>query len=156
MREGHIVMTCGRENRLKGPIQSIEVSYLVHATEDQERIGSAVAALIGSVGEPKVDRMEGHFGNSITRVTFHPIGAEAQNSFSRLVSKMGPALKRLLREELGAHMDEHSALYLRLDKQKLMAGRLELGDADPVRLRVKLRLHTVKGGAESLFAGLLS
>ena len=141
---------------MKGPIRSVEVSYLVHATEDAEKLGSAVTTLIGLVGEPLVEEMEGHFGNSITRVSYHPTGDDAQSAFARLVSKMGPALKRQLRAEVGAHLDEHSALYLRLDKQQLVAGRMELADADPVRVRVKLRIHTVKGGAAPLFVGLLS
>jgi RNA binding exosome subunit len=69
---------------------------------------------------------------------------------------MGQSLRNQLKDELGEHLDEHSALYLRLDKQRLLSGRLELTDADPVRIRVKPRLYTAKGGARSLFAGLLS
>jgi RNA binding exosome subunit len=156
VREGHIVMTCGRRPKLKGPIQSLEVSYLVHATEDAGKIGSAVASFLGDIGEPKAEEMEGHFGNAITRIIYHLTGENAQRAFAELISKMDPSLKRRLRGEVGEHLDEHSALYLRLNKQRLLAGVLELTDADPVRLRVKPRLYTVKGGAASLFVGLLS
>lgn len=140
----------------KSPIQSLEVSYLVHATEDAERIGSAVTSILGSVGEPEVDEMEGHFGNRIVRVSHHLTGEDAVRTFNTMVSRMEPSLKRRLRDELGHHLDEHCALFLRLDKQRMMAGKLELTDADPVRLRVKPRLYTARAGAPSLFVRLLS
>ncbi|HYB45212.1 MAG TPA: RNA-binding domain-containing protein [Nitrososphaerales archaeon] len=141
---------------MKGPIQSVEVSYLVHATEDAQKIGSAVESIFGPLGEPKVDAMEGHFGNAITRVNHHVTGEDAARAFASLTSKMGSGLKQRLRSEVGDHLDEHSAFYLRLDKQRLIEGALELAEADPVRLRVKPRLYMARGGAASLFAGLLS
>ncbi|MDG6901057.1 MAG: hypothetical protein JRM80_03765 [Nitrososphaerota archaeon] len=140
----------------RSQIQSLEVSYLVHATEDPEKIGSAVTSILGAVGEPEVDEMEGHFGNTIVRVSHHLTGEDAARAFTMLASRMEPGLKGRLRDELGLHLDEHYALYLRLDKQRMMAGKLELTDADPVRLRVKPRLYTARAGAPSLFLGLLS
>ena len=141
---------------MKGPIQSLEVSYLVHATEDPERVRAAVSSLLGFGGEPQEDRLEGHFGNPILRVSYHLTGEEAQSGFDRLASRMGQALRTRLKGELGEHLDEHFALYLRLDKQELLSGNLEISDADPVRVRVKPRLYTARAGARALFAGLLS
>jgi len=141
---------------LKSSIQSLEVSFLVHATEDETKIGKAVASVLEFEGEPKRDEMEGHFGNSIVRVSYHLTGEEAQGAFGKLVSKMEPALRKRLRGDVGERLDEHSALYLRLDKQCLMEGRVELADADPIRIRVKPRLYTAKGGARALFVGFLS
>jgi len=141
---------------VKGPIQSLEASYFVHATEDAEKIAAAVVSLLDCPGEAKADEMEGHFGNSIIRVSYHITGDEAQRAFEQLSSKMGSGLKKRLKDELDNHLDEHWALYLRLDKQRLLSGKLELTDADPVRIRVKPRLYTAKGGARALFAGLLS
>jgi len=141
---------------LKGQIQSLEVSYIVHATEDAGKIGAAVVSLLEYAGEAVADEMEGHFGNSIVRVSYHIIGEDAQHAFEQLASKMGQGLRTRLKDELDKHLDEHSALYLRLDKQRLLSGRLELTDADPVRIRVKPRLYAAKGGARSLFAGFFS
>lgn len=141
---------------LKGPIQSLEVSYMVHATEDSAKISAAVTSLFGHLGGEKSDRLEGHFGNPIVRVTYHMTGEDAQRAFQRFASKMDLTLKKRLKVELDEHLDEHFALYLRLDKQRLLSGRLELTNSDTVRVRVKPRLYTAKGGARSLFAGLLS
>lgn len=141
---------------MKGSIQSLEVSYFVHATEDLGKIGAAVASLLDYAGEAKTDEMEGHFGNSIVRVRYHITGDDAQRAFEQVTSKMGQSVRNRLKDELDEHLDEHWALYVRLDKQRLLSGRLELTDADPVRIRVKPRLYTAKGGARSLFVGLLS
>ena len=141
---------------MKGPIQSVEVSYLVHATEDSGKISAAVESVLGTAGEPKSEEMEGHFGNAIVRVTHHLTGEDASNAFASLASKMSPSLKQQLRSEVEDHLDEHSAFYFRLDKQRLVEGKLQLAEADPVRIRVKPRRYMVKGGAASLFSGLLT
>jgi len=134
----------------------VEVSYLVHSTEDQERIEATVTAQLGLLGEVIREEMEGHFGNKIVRIRHHMTGENAGRAFSAVVSKMSPALKGKLRSQVAKHLDEHSAFYVRLDKQGLMEGRLELADSDPVRIRVKPRTHLVKGGAASFFGRLLS
>jgi RNA binding exosome subunit len=156
VRKVHIVMTCGLPRTLNGSIQSLEVSYLVHATEDGDRIEAAVLGCFGSLGGAKEEVMEGHFGNKIVRVSHHVTGEDAGRAFATVVSKMDPGLRRQLRDELGKHLDEHSAFYVRFDKQGLIEGRLGLTDSDPIRLRVKPRIYIVKGGAASLFARLLS
>jgi RNA binding exosome subunit len=57
--------------------------------------------------------------------------------------------------EIASHVDEHSALFLRFDKQGLVAGSLRLGSADAVRVKVKPRGFIPKGGADAFYAGLL-
>jgi RNA binding exosome subunit len=141
---------------LKGPIQSVEVSYLVHATEDAGKISKAVESVLGPIGEPVSEGMEGHFGNPIVRVTYHLTGEDAERAFSVLASNLSPSLRQQLKGEMGDHLDEHSAFYVRLDKQRLVDGTIRLTGGDPVRIRVKPRLHLVKGGAASMFAGLLA
>lgn len=141
---------------MKGPIQSLEVSYIVHATEDGDKIESAVAGLFGFLDQGEADRLEGHFGNEIIRVTHHVAGEDAEAAFAALVAKMPPRLREQLKGELGQHVDEHSAFYVRLDKQKLLAGEAALAGSDPVRVRVKPRLIALKGSAASLFGRLLS
>ncbi len=141
---------------MKGPIQSLEVSYIVHATEDGDKIEKAVAGLFRFQDRGEVDRLEGHFGNEIIRVSHHVTGENAEAAFSALVAKMPQRLKEQLKDEMGQHLDEHSAFYVRLDKQRLLAGEPALAGSDPVRVRVKPRLITLKVTAVSLFGGLLS
>ncbi len=141
---------------MRGQIQSVEVSYLVHATEDRNKILSAVVALFGFMGEEKAEVLEGHFGNVIVHVQHQITGEEAERAFSAMVTKMPSSVRNRLKDEMGKYLDEHSALYVRLDKQRLLAGELTFADSDAVRVRVKPRLRTVRGGGRSLFQRLLS
>ena len=140
---------------MKGAIQSVDVSYLVHATEGQERIWEAVAGLFGFGDEPAAEEMEGHYGNRITRVSYHATGEEAGAVFERLMGSLSLKVREELSRTLVDLVDEHSALYLRLDKQTLMAGRVSLESADPVRVKVKPRLFALKGSANEFYRGAL-
>ena len=141
---------------MKRKIQSVEVSYFVHSTEDGSVIEEAVRGCFGDLGEPEREELEGHFGNSIIRVRHHVTGEAAADAMAALVSKMDQALKKKVAGEMRLHLDEHYAFYIRLHKQQLIRGRLELADSDPVRVRVKPRAFTLEAGAEPFFLGLLS
>ena len=140
---------------MKSLIQSVEVSYFVHATEDGARVGRAVASLLGLETEPTSEVAEGHFGNPILLAKVHLTGEEAESAVKAVFSKMTADAKETLKRGLAEHIDEHSALYLRLDKQKLLAGQVALSDSDPVRVRVKPRLYAVRGSSAQLYRGLL-
>jgi len=133
----------------------MEVSYFLHATEDADRVGKAVADLLGGIGEWRSDVLEGHYGNRIVRQVLKLKGDEAASAFAELLSRLPRGVKLELSAAIERYLDEHSALYLRLDKQKLLAGDPALADADPVRIRVKPRLHRLRGGAASYFRGLI-
>ncbi len=136
---------------MKGPIQSVEVTYFVHATEDQEKVGEAVRGTLGIVSPPETEMLEGHFGNKIVHVKHHLTGDEASSALSSLAKAMSAEAMEDVLRDLGQMIDEHAALYVRLDKQSFLAGRLTFAKGDPVRVRVKPRLFLMKGGAEEFF-----
>ena len=141
--------------RLKGPIQSVEVAYLVHATEDPGKMEEALSRLLGSETVPDLERLEGHFGNEILRARLHLTGDEAGQAFESLVSGIPQGVMKEVLGDLPSHLDEHSALFLRFDKQSLVSGSVALGSADAVRVKVKPRGFMMKGGAEGFFADLI-
>jgi RNA binding exosome subunit len=140
---------------LKGPIQSLEVTYLVHATEDASRIWSAVAGLLVVPTEVGYERLEGHFGNEILRAKLRLTGNEASDALKRLVEALPARMKKELSSHVEAYLDEHGTLFLRLDKQALVSGVLALGSADPVRFRVKPRLFLMKASAPQFYRRLM-
>lgn len=140
---------------VKGVIQSLEVTYFVHATEDREKIEKAVARLLGQEPNPEAEALEGHFGNQIVRARVHLTGEDAGSGFSRLVGSLPPAVLEQIVSELESHLDEHSAFFVRLDKQSLVSGSVSLGDSDPVRVKVKPRAFLIKGGAADFYARLM-
>ncbi len=139
---------------MKSAIQTVEVSYFLHATEDMARVSSAVSELVGAGAPPEVEEMTGHFGNVIRRVTFRSHGAQAAESFARLAERFPPELKAEVVKEMDLFLDEHSSLFLRLDKQKFLGGEFVRGSKDAIRIRVKPRAF-MKGEARAILVNQL-
>ena len=140
---------------MKGPIQSIEVSYIVHATEDPQTLAKAVSALLSVDTRPEEERMEGHFRNAITRVRYHLTGEDAAAALGSIAAHLPTLTKDNLERGIGELVDEHSALYLRFDKQRLVSGTLEEGTGDPIRIKVKPRGFLLQGGAKEFYSKIL-
>jgi RNA binding exosome subunit len=141
---------------LKSTIQSLDVSYLLHATEDIQKVNSAVTKLVGAAAPPEIEEMTGHFGNSIRRVSFHLHGIEAMKSFQGFMERLPQGLRAELAMNVGKNLDEHSSLFLRFDKQRLVQGDVVMGANDAIRIKVKPRAYLMKGGANEFFATLLT
>jgi len=140
---------------LKGLVQSIEVSYILHATEDPQTLTKAISSLLSVDAVPEEERMEGHFGNAIAKVRYHFIGEDAAAALSSIAAHLPALTKDRLKCDISELMDEHSALYLRFDKQRLVEGTLKAGTADPVRIRVKPRVFLLRGGAKEFYSKIL-
>ena len=140
---------------MKGAIQSLDVSYLLHATEDADRVAAAVRELIGSEAPFEFEDLEGHFGNSIRKVSLHLHGEDATGAFTRLTARMPVMLKKSVAGDIDRLVDEHSSLYLRFDKQQLVQGGIAAGHDDAIRLKVKPRAFLVHGHARDFFLGQL-
>jgi RNA binding exosome subunit len=140
---------------MKGPIQAVEISYFVHSTEDAERIDVAVRSTLGIEGMPERQELEGHYGNRILSVRYHLLDEGAANVIEKLAVGFHFADKEELKKVMASCIDEHSALYLRLDKQLLMDGAIRLATSDPVRIRVKPRLFLLRQGAPSFYRKMM-
>ena len=136
---------------MKGAIQSLDVSYLLHATEDADRVAAAVRELIGSEAPFEFEDLEGHFGNRITKVSLHLHGEDATSAFIRVTGRMPVTLKKSVAGDIDRLVDEHSSLYLRFDKQRLVQGGIATGQDDAIRLKVKPRAFLVHGHARDFF-----
>ena len=140
---------------MKGPVQSFEVTYLVHATEDAGKIAGAVAGAFGITAPYESEELQGHFGNTISRVRVHLTGVDAEQALDELAWKLRTAARSQLLEELGKRVDEHGALFIRFDKQSMVLGRLVFGEEDSVRVKVKPRAFLMKGSPQQLYSELL-
>ena len=117
--------------------KSAEVSFHVHLTEDRGKVDSALKELLG-VEAPNSVTLYGHNGNMIVEGRAALGQPEADRLLERVLKGLGPADRARLLGQLGMHIDERGTLFIRLDKQGLVVGRLQLGERDPVRLRFKL------------------
>jgi RNA binding exosome subunit len=140
---------------LKGQIQSVGISYLLHSTEDPSKVNAAIAELVLTIVDPELEEMQGHHGNKILRANLHLTGKEASKAFETIMERLGDSLRRELLEDIGVNIDEHGAFFLRLDKQGLVSGSLLFGTSDPVRVKVKPRGFLIRGGAAEFYSKLI-
>jgi len=136
-------------------VQSLEVSYFLQMTEDEEKVRRAVSALLGGDLQEERQEAEGHHGNTIIWVRHHLTGDEAEAAFKRILARIGGDGRKDILGELGSLLDDHNALYIRLSKQVLvMSGNAVLASSDPVRVKVKPRGYLVKGDPSGFYARL--
>jgi RNA-binding protein len=141
---------------MSSAVQSLELSYFLHATEDEEKVRRAVAALLG--GDLPVERQEaeGHHGNQIIWIRHRLTGDDAGAALRKIVSQLGEDERMAILGDLGNALDEHNALYIRLSKQVLvMKGTAVLTSSDPIRVKVKPRSYLLKGDPARFYARLL-
>ncbi|MEM1994571.1 MAG: RNA-binding domain-containing protein [Nitrososphaerales archaeon] len=121
---------------------SAEVSFHLHATEDEERCLSTFAETLGI--EPQQfakSVLTGHYGNEVKRYVAHLTGQKADDWGRLLISKLDEEDRKHIAREVERHVDEHGKLYLRLDKQSLVDGSVRLGSSDVVRVKLKPRFR---------------
>jgi RNA binding exosome subunit len=136
-------------------VQSLEVSYFIQMTEDEEKVRRAVAGLVGGDLAEERQEAQGHHGNKIVWVRLHLTGDEAAAALRQIVSRIDPDERRTILGDLGSVMDEHNALYIRLSKQVLvMRGSAVLASSDPIRVKVKPRSYMVKRDPQGFYARL--
>jgi RNA binding exosome subunit len=139
-------------------LHSVEISTIAHATDDLDKVQSALRLILPeSIKDKEVFTrryMQGHHGNPI--VTFdgkltksYDVG-EFVGQFSRQLAKNQ---KLLIERDLDMHSDDDGNLYIRLDKQQASRGIVELGDEDPIRVRMKF--NRLKGAAKELMKTFL-
>lgn len=82
--------------------------------------------------------MEGHYGNPI--ITFEaqltePTDIEEFKAF--FLTQLSKIDRLSIVRELGLHTDTDGNLFIRIDKQMMARGKAQLGQDDPIRVRMK-------------------
>jgi RNA binding exosome subunit len=128
-------------------VVSAKISAIRHATEDPEKVAQAVRNL--SLGETSLgftmNRAKGHHGNEITTYVFMLRNAKHAEIFLKTVWR---GLSRLDRTEvyssLASRIDSTGTMFLRLDKQEALKGRICLENTDPVKVEISFRTEPSK------------
>ena len=130
------------------PIAYIDIRFFAHATEDVDKVVEAVQHTLPS------DRMEdiafnksnlrGHYGNPITLFEAKIKNKETIRALvDNLSSHLSELDKETLSREIHLHV-ERGSLYVRLDKQAALQGKLKLCTSDPIRIRIRFRKKKIE------------
>ena len=134
-----------------------EVDLVLHATEDEGRMLQSVQEML-SISADRFSKApsEGHFKNRIMLYKATLASREASGLAVRIVSGLNSTDREHLSRSLHEYSDERGNLYLRLDKQRLIQGKVSLTETDAVRIKFKpIRRYKPSGTLET-YRGLLS
>ncbi|MCX8170796.1 MAG: hypothetical protein N3E47_02310 [Candidatus Bathyarchaeota archaeon] len=129
-------------------ISYIDISFIVHATEDQEKALIAAKNIFPPEHAGKISfsrsKLKGEYGNPIILFRTQIREPEISESFLLHLSLNLPSVdKEDLFRHLHLHLDKGS-LYMRLDKQEAYRGRLRFCRADPIRIHVKFKASNIE------------
>jgi RNA binding exosome subunit len=128
---------------LKPPIGYVEIRVFAHATENEEKVLTAIRNLLppdlAETVRFEKNGLTGHHGNPITLFTTE---LTDKKLLPVLLEKLGAGLNALDKEELNnnikLHVEKHN-LYLRFDKQSAFLGSLKFAQNDPIHLKIHFK-----------------
>ena len=126
---------------------SVKISTITHATEDHEKVAKAIRNL--SLGETSLgfimNRAKGHHGNEITTSVFTIRNAKnAERFLKNIWSGLSQLDKTEVYSSLASRIDSSGTLFLRIDKQEALKGRIRLENIDPVKIEISFRTEPSK------------
>jgi hypothetical protein len=130
----------------KPPIAYIEIRVFAHATEDPDKVQTAVRNLFPlELAETLVFEKAsctGHHGNSIILFTAKLCDKKL---LPVAIEKIGSSLSAIDKEELSREIKLHlekGNLYLRFDKQSAFLGSAKFTQNDPIHLKIHFKNKT--------------
>lgn len=125
------------------PIAFVEIRAFMHATEDEEKVLTALHCLIPVELVEKVVfkkiSQAGHYGNPITILEAR---IKEKSIIQAVLERLANGLSILEKEQLSSEMVQHldkGKFYLRLDKQSAFLGVVRLGLSDPIHLKIQFK-----------------
>jgi len=134
------------------PIAYVDIRFCAHATEDVDNVVMAVHNILPSdkLEDITFNRscVEGHYGNPIT---FFETRIKDKETVRALVENLSVNLSSLDKEELGRTINrcvEKGSIYIRLDKQAALQGKIQFVTSDPIRIRIRFKKSKIEDVTE--------
>lgn len=133
------------------------MSAIAHATEDATKVEKALRNILPDEVRKTIQVSRqystGHHGNPIVFLTVKIKEKENFENLAKLLAGTMSDIEKLnLENNLSERIDAEGNLYLRLDKQEALTGKLRLREDDPIRVRLKVanRGETTSSIAQTL------
>jgi len=121
-------------------VQSVEISTIIHATENPEKVQVALDTVFPTTLRKLFTRryLEGHHGNPIVTVNAKLTKAADIKLFTQhFLPKLSHGEKLNLLRDLNLLTDAEGNLFIRVDKQSAFQGLMQLTEQDPIRVKIK-------------------
>ena len=126
---------------MKKPFAVLHARTFCHATEDFERVKSALENAVGK-SETKISKTEGHHGNPIVIIE---TAVEGMDGIDMFFSKLSRTDVGELLSSLSSRIDDSCDLFVRIDKQAAFKDEIRLGrDDDVISVRIRVRSFPAK------------
>jgi RNA binding exosome subunit len=134
---------------VRKPFAVLHARTFCHATEDLERVRSALENAVGK-SEINISKTEGHHGNPIVILE---AAVEGMDGIDRFFSKLSRIDVGELLSSLSSRIDDSCNLFVRIDKQAAFKDEIRLGrDDDVISVRVRVRSFPAKREAAYMIA----
>ncbi len=124
------------------PVQHIEITTFVHATEDHVKVVKAVSNLFPKdIDVPPYEevKLTGYFGDPLVMLKWVLKNRRPATEVVNTIILGFSSIDSLeLVESLPSRIDENKNMYMRLDKQKAFTGGIRLENHDPIRIKARL------------------
>ena len=116
-----------------------ELSFFILATEDRDKILRMISKVLG-ISDEKIKRfsksqvLTGHYGYPIEHFKIKLDEKEVKEVLRTIIKGLSEVDRSFFLDEIDEYFDSRGRLYIRLDKQRLCLGRINLLDKDPIRL----------------------
>jgi RNA binding exosome subunit len=130
-------------------VHSVRISTIAHATEGPERVAQAIRNLY--LAEPSMSvatsRAKGHHGNEIVTMAYTIKSAKTADGFLQNIWNGLSSLDRTeVYSSLSSRIDSGGTLFLRIDKQEAVKGKIRLENTDPIKIAISFKTKAMKGG----------
>jgi RNA binding exosome subunit len=125
----------------------VKISTITHATEDPEKVARAIRNL--SLGGTSLGftmtRAKGHHGNEIaTSVLVIRNAKDAEIFLKNTWSGLSQLDRTEIYSSLASRIDSTGTMFLRINKQEALKGRIRLENTDPVKIEILFRTEPSK------------
>ena len=123
-----------------GFVNSVELSVISYATEDEEKVEKALRNLMPPEFDGKVtrQRLKGYYNDPITRILVKVTKRkEASRVMRQILGLISTLDQSRLLDEIEKRTDDTGSLYLRFEKQRALSGVAVLNESNPVRVKIK-------------------
>ena len=119
----------------------VRIDVIVHATENELLVADSLTQML-RINPQSLHTLtsEGHYHNIITTMRAHLQKEEADHTLEHILTHMPASDLCTIQNTLPDRVDG-STLYIRLDKQDMVSGRIRLNDSGTIRIRIIMPIY---------------